>query len=267
MSATDPVAGRRVLVTRPAERAAGLAAAIAAAGGEPVELPTIEIVALAPTAQALEAIRRADIIVFTSPAAVAHGVDPLGLRPGSGAPLGTVGPGTTAALRERGFDVAIEALGSADSEGLLRTPALAPERVAGRRVVIVRGQDGREALASELMARGASVHYADVYRRKRPQAPDPGLAGACDIVTATSNEGLANLLAMFDARGQTTLLARPLVVSSTRAAALARERGFTHEPEIADAPGDEALLAAIRRCAARFPPAPDAAQLGPSESA
>jgi uroporphyrinogen-III synthase len=266
---SEPIAGRRVLVTRPAERAAGLAAAIEAAGGAAVCQPTIEIAPVTPTTEAVAAAQAAVAILFTSPAAVAHGIPALQLDPEAAPALGAVGPATAAELRHHGFAPTIDPVGSHDSEGLLRSPALAAEQVRDRTVVIVRGEGGRAELARGLMARGATVHYAEVYRRERPRAPAAGWAAACDILSATSNEGLANLLAMVDQSERTVLLGRPLAVSSARIAAAARDAGFELEPEVADAAGDDGLLAAIRRCAARLATdriAPQAPK-GPSENA
>lgn len=248
----DPIAGRRILVTRPAERAGGLAAAIESAGGAAVCQPTIEIAPVTPTADAIAAAHAAVALLFTSPAAVAHGVPALQLAPEAAPAVGAVGPATAAELRHHGLEPSIEPIGSHDSEGLLRSPALTTERVGEHTVVIVRGEGGRTELARGLMARGATVHYAEVYRRERPHAPAAGWAAACDILSATSNEGLANLLAMVDERERTILLDRPLAVTSARIAAAARDAGFAFEPEVAHEAGDEGLLAAIRRCAARL---------------
>lgn len=248
----DPIAGRRILVTRPAERASGLATAIEQAGGVAVCQPTIEIAPVRPTATAVATAHEPVALLFTSPAAVVHGVAVLALDPQRAPAVGAVGPATAAELRRHGLEPTIEPLGSADSEGLLRAPALAADQVRDRRVVIVRGEGGRAELARGLMARGATVHYAEVYRRERPLAPAAGWAAACDILSATSNEGLANLLAMVDERERALLLDRPLAVTSERTAAAAREHGFTLEPQVADGPGDEGLLTALRRCAARL---------------
>lgn len=248
----DPIAGRRILVTRPAERAGGLAAAIEAGGGTAVCQPTIEIAPVMPTADAIAAAHAAVAILFTSPAAVAHGLPALQLAREAAPAVGAVGPATAAELRRYGLEPSIEPIGSHDSEGLLRSPALTAERVRKHTVVIVRGEGGRAELARGLMARGATVHYAEVYRRERPHAPAAGWAAACDILSATSNEGLANLLAMVDERERAILFGRPLAVTSPRIAAAARDAGFTVEPEVAHEAGDEGLLAAIRRCAARL---------------
>lgn len=245
--AAAPLAGWRVLVTRPAERAEGLAARIEAAGGIALRFPVIAIEP-ADHRPAVDACAY-DALVFVSPAAVTYGIEALALRPGTAPPLGAVGPATAEALRARGFEVAIEPPDTADSEGLLRAPALAQAAIAGRHVLVVRGEGGREALAEGLAARGAAVGHAEVYRRTRPGEYDPALAAAADIVTVTSNEGLANLLAMVDAGTRVALLERPLAAASARIAARARAAGFTGVVENAPGPGDAGLLEAVLACA------------------
>ncbi len=258
--ADEPLRGRRVLVTRPAERAEGLIQAIEAAGGAARRFPVIEIEPCPLPWAAPGTPLQYGAMLFVSPAAVAHGVEALALTPAFAPPIGAVGAATRAALTERGFAVAIEPVDSQDSEGLLRAPALAADRVAGRRVLIVRGEGGREDLAEGLMARGAAVDYAEVYRRRRPEGLDPTVATECDVVTATSTQGLANLLALLDESVREWVLGRPLAVNSQRIAKAAREHGFALAPFVAPEPGDAGLMAAIRAAAATL------AQ-GPSESA
>lgn len=245
--AAPPLRGLRVLVTRPVERAAGLAARIEDAGGIALRFPVIAIepVEHRPAVDAAAY----DAVLFVSPAAVTHGVDALGLSHATAPALGAVGPATTEALRARGFQVTIASPDSADSEGLLRAGALAPGAIAGRRVLVVRGEGGREVLADELGARGAAVDHAEVYRRTRPAAPEPALAAASDIVTVTSNEGLTNLLAMVDAPTRAAVLEKPLAVLARRTAQRARDEGFGGIVEIAPRAGDAGLLEAVLRCA------------------
>jgi len=239
---TPALTGQRVLVTRPAERAGGFIARLEAEGARPVAFPTLAIEALPAPAVARA---NPDCIIFVSPAAVAHGAGLITAE----AMLGAVGPATRAALQAHGHEATLEPVGSHDSEGLLRHPALAREHVAGREVLLVRGTGGREHLSEALVARGATVHYAEVYRRVRPTGADPDAAAASDITTITSNEGMTNLLALLTPTGRSRILRRPLAVPGERAAARARELGFSGPVAVAGGADDAAMLAAVTRCA------------------
>ncbi len=110
----------------------------------------------------------ADLYVFISPNAVTFAGRLLeGHSLPDGARLAAVGSGTAQALQQAGFKVDLLPDARFDSEGLLALPELS--RLAGRRVVIVRGEGGRPLLGDELRARGADVVYAEVYRRSRPE--------------------------------------------------------------------------------------------------
>ncbi|MEF8834020.1 MAG: uroporphyrinogen-III synthase [Halofilum sp. (in: g-proteobacteria)] len=241
----SPLAGLAVLVTRPRERAGALIERLEALGARPIACPVIEIQPL-PSSGARDA-RRYDIVIFTSPAAVEHGSDGMDLR--GAFEVGGVGPATMAALRERGFGVTVEPVGSNDSEGVLAHPAMAPERVSGRHVLIVRGEGGRGLLGDTLVARGAAVDYAEVYRRARPAGPVPAEAAGCDIITVTSNEGVANLLAMIEPSTRTRLLGRPLVVVSERGATRARGAGFDGPIAVAGGADSESIVTAAEQLA------------------
>lgn len=243
-----PLQDLRVLVTRPVERADGLIERIAATGGEPIAFPVIEIVACSPARR--PRVDRFSIVLFVSPAAVTHGLAALDLAPDRAA-FGAVGPATAQALEQAGQRVDIRAQGSADSEGLLAHEALQATRIDGKRILVVRGAGGREHLATSLVERGATVEYAEVYRRALPSRYDPDRVVGCDIVTATSAEGLDNLLAMIAAGERERIRGCPLAVSATRIGEHARARGFTGPIASAERPGDEGLMAAIFQCAGR----------------
>ena len=124
------------------------------------------------------------------------------------------------------------------------------------RIVILRGNGGREHLRDTLRARGAEVDYVEVYRRVCP-ATDSQLMrallqpGALDVITATSNETLQNLFSMAGASGQPQLRGLPLVVASERQAQLAKELGFEQAAVVAENAGDAALVEAVNRFASR----------------
>ena len=243
--------GARVLVTRPAHQAETLCRLISDAGGEPVRLPAIEIVppaGPAALARILDRLDRFDLAIFVSPNAV-RALTLLNWRLPATLALAAVGDGTRRALAEAGYSGVLAPAESFDSEGLLALPAL--QAVRGRRILILRGDGGRELLAEALRARGAEVSYAECYRRQRPAIPDPTalarlVAGEIDIAVVTSSEGLANLLVLGGDAARTRLLATPLVVVSARQEQAARALGFHAAIEIAARADDAAILAAVR---------------------
>ena len=83
------------------------------------------------------------------------------------ADIAVIGPATAKAVAAAGRVVNIQPADGFDSEHLLAEERL--QDVAGRRVRIIRGSDGRELLADELKRRGASIDYLSVYERRLPE--------------------------------------------------------------------------------------------------
>src|SRR3990167_7545431 len=109
--------------------------------------------------------------------------------------IATVGQGSAKALHELGIAEVIAPAEHFDSEGLLALPEL--QNVAGWRVLILRGDGGRELLGDTLRARGATVEYAACYRRSKPQQDIAALIDAVpDALTVTSSEALDHLWQM-----------------------------------------------------------------------
>jgi uroporphyrinogen-III synthase len=242
--------GAGVLVTRPAHQAARLCALVEARGGRAIRFPALEIRDPLDPAAAADLLRAAnafDRVLFVSANAVERAAPhlPRPLRPA----LGGVGEGTARALRAQGLEPALVPTTSADSEGLLALPGL--QAMRGQRVLIVRGEGGRTLLGDALRARGAEVHYAEVYRRAVPTVdPAPLLAiwpEQVQVVVASSREILDNLVVLLGEAGRPLLLQTPLVVVNERTAAHARALGL-RRVIVAGGPGDEALVAAA--CAA-----------------
>ena len=192
------LAGRRILITRPAGQGATLADLIRAEDGIPIVFPVIEIRDVADVKPLLALIDRLgdfDIAVFISANAVAKAMNlvlPRRAWPGR-VRVATIGKGSEKALKRFGFTDIIAPTGRFDSEALLELAPLV--EVAGKRVVIFRGDGGREFLGDTLAARGAVVEYAECYRRVRPDADVGPLLklwarGELDGITVTSSEGL-----------------------------------------------------------------------------
>lgn len=236
MSAGGPLAGRTIVVTRPEAQAASLAEAIGRAGGRPLVFPLLEISAAAdsaPLSAALAAINDYAMAVFISPNAVAHSVPallvrqdwPAGLQPAA------VGQGTARALAALGVGGCIVPGGRFDSEALLAQPEMAAEHVAGRRIVIFRGDGGRELLAETLRERGATVDCIPCYRRAGPSQGVAPLLTAwqsdqLDALTVSSSEGLRYLFDLLDDDGRRRLHSTPIFVPHPRIAENAAKLGL-----------------------------------------
>jgi uroporphyrinogen-III synthase len=254
MTAAQPLAGRGVLVTRPREQASGLAALIEAAGGRALLYPTIEIEDPADPGPALSLIDRLeefDIAIFISPSAVRKALALARARRGErpwppGLRVAAPGRGTREELERHGFSRVIAPPWHADSEALLALPELA--QVAGKRILVFRGEGGRELLGAALAARGARIEHAVCYRRVRPEAPREALLaawerGELDAVTVSSSEGLANLDELLGERGRRALRDTPLFAPHPRVAEAARRLGV-REVTVAG-PGDAEMLACL----------------------
>ncbi|NBS56128.1 MAG: uroporphyrinogen-III synthase [Betaproteobacteria bacterium] len=249
-----PLAGRGIVITRPARQAAGLAALIDAAGGHALRYPTIEIEPLrtARLDALLGRLADYDVLVFISRNAVEQGLarireSGMALSPVPGGPVvAAIGAGTRRALETEGFATVIAPEGPADSEALLAEPALA--NVSGKRIAVFRGEGGRETLAAGLRARGATVDYAECYRRRAPALdPQPLVAqwlrGEVHAVTVSSGEGLANLAARLGEAARTLLVALPVFVPHPRVAEQARALGVADV--VVSGAADEDVLAAL----------------------
>src|SRR5437773_6669832 len=163
-----PLGGRGILVTRPARQAGGIARRIAAMGGTPVIFPAIVILPpadSAPLARAQASLPNYDYAIFVSANAVEYGVPDPAQWPARLVAVAP-GPGTAEALAAVGIAGARIPATTYDSEGMLALPELADVR--GKRVVIFRGEGGREELGATLSARGAEVDYVACYRRAPP---------------------------------------------------------------------------------------------------
>ena len=228
MNSSGALAGKTIVVTRPQAQAAPLAEAIAAAGGVPLLFPLLEI--LPPRDPGALVASAADLpgcalAIFISPNAVDHAL-PAILASGpwpAGVIPAAVGPGTVKALAAQGVTGCIAPRERFDSEALLALPQLASSQISGRRIVIFRGDGGRELLADTLRARGATVDCVTCYRRAGPvrgveDTATAWRAGQLDALTVSSSEGLRYLVTLLDAEGLAWLRKTPVFVPHARMA-------------------------------------------------
>jgi uroporphyrinogen-III synthase len=251
MKKRPPLLGRRILITRPAAQAEGLAALVREAGGEPLCVPAIEIRDL-PDLRLLRAaaqrLEEFDLAIFVSRNAVRKALQVIsvvrGKRPWpEKLGLATVGQGSKAELEDHGFKEVLAPKEQSDSEALLALPAL--KNVKGKRVAVFRGDGGRALLGEELERRGATVEYVPCYRRARPEAGELHAlwARGVDAVTLTSGEGLSNFIDMLGGDTVPRLSHVPLFVPHARVAAQAAQRGLA-QVTVAG-PRDAEMLAAL----------------------
>ena len=230
------LAGRTIAVTRPLAQADALNAAIRAEGGTPFGLPLLEIEAVQDAdgfARIAASLDDYALVFFVSANAVSHGL--AGVRAHRlwppGPVVATVGPGSAAVLLAAGFATVIAPPERFDSEGVLALPEFAAEALAGRRVLILRGDGGRELLADELSARGAQVTSFTCYTRNLPPPDVPALVarmtqGQLDALTLSSSEAVRHFAQVLRERGGEALFDLPVFAPHLRVADCARSSGF-----------------------------------------
>jgi len=177
------LAGLRVLITRPADRADDLKRAVEMAGGSAEHVPMLvvsELDAQRDAAQwqhtefCLRQLANYRRIIAISVNAVHYGMTWIDRYARANAESTRIdhsiwygiGAATIAEFAQWG----VTARGGGDgatSEALLALPDL--QNVRGEAILILRGVGGRETLAGVLRERGAVVDYAECYRRSAPR--------------------------------------------------------------------------------------------------
>ena len=251
----------RLIVTRPSAQATPWVAALQAMGLEAQALPLIDIAPapdLAPVQAAWRALDALALVMFVSANAVEHffAARPAGAKWPAALLAGSTGPGTSAALRAAGVQHIEEPAADApqfDTEALWAR--LTTRHWQGARVLVVRGEDGRDWLADTLRARGAELVFVAAYRR----AP-PLLDAACQALLAAALAAPAQHLWLFSSSQAVAHLqalsvgsdwsAAQAFASHPRVAEAARRAGFGRVELVAATPRAVALLALQWRGAA-----------------
>ena len=253
MTGSEPsLTGHGVIVTRPVHQAAPLADRIRRAGGHAILFPVIEIADVEdarPVNALIDRLDEFELAIFISPNAVGKALTMIKARRALPARLAFAAVGRGSVLELKKFGVTdVAAPSRFDSESLLALPAL--QNVAGRRVIIFRGQGGRELLGEALTARGAIIEYAECYRRVQPAADPAPLMAAWErreihAVTVTSSEGLGNFCAMVGAHGLPWLQKTPLFAPHVRIADAARKLEFSVVVQTGQ--GDDGLMRGLQQ--------------------
>lgn len=259
---------RRVVITRPIQQAGPLAQAVAALGRTPVVLPLLEIEPLPDRSALQAALARLDryaLVAFVSPNAVDSAFEHIAAWP-PGVDIAVVGEGSRAALARHGITDANVRIhcprdpARSDSEHLVQAldQVFGPGALAGRRVLVVRGETGREVLPDALRGAGAEVETVAAYRRSLP-ALTPALAATLRSLLAAPNDwivtssealrGLVGLVEELACSGEGVVSVAKLqhqhvLVPHARIAETARALGFTQLTLTGS--GDDRLLAALQ---------------------
>ncbi|MES2104336.1 MAG: uroporphyrinogen-III synthase [Pseudomonadota bacterium] len=261
---------KAVVVTRPAAQAQALVQRISAMGYKAELFPLLEILPLADTTPldaALASLDNYALVAFVSPNAIDASfarIRHLGhfSHWPAGVSIGVMGAGSRAALAAHGVTDANTRILSpvdverTDSETLLAVLDL-PALKTGR-VLIVRGETGRELLADALKAQGIAVTQVAAYHREAPAFTAERRRQLSSMLKqendwiVTSSEALRTLLAWakeLAAESDTTdavakMQQQHLIVPHIRIAETAGALGF--QSITLTASGDENLLVALQ---------------------
>lgn len=246
--------GACVLVTRPEHQAENLSRLIEQRGGIAVRFPTLEIVSRDDNRikSTLANLDKFQWVVFISANAVN-----FALKANSGkiphtksVRFAAVGQATAQAMKMAGLPVDLVPEHGYNSEALLMMPQL--QQVEGQSCLIIRGEGGREQLASTLRSRGAEVDYLEVYKRIIPRMDSSPVVALLaqhrlDVITVTSAEALQNLSLMLGEKNNKLLSLITLVVVSDRIRCIAADMGF-NRIAVTDSPIDTAILETVITC-------------------
>lgn len=235
------------LVVRPARQADELVQLLRQHGHHPLCCPLLETRAGDELSRLPQLLPHADIVIAVSVHAI-HFAHHFLLQTGQTWPhidYFVVGQASADAFAEVG--IVAQCPADPRSEGLLLLPTL--QAIAGKRILILRGNGGRDLIAQTLASRGALVHYCATYERHYPELDGEVLthhwqAAGLDSLLITSGELLQRLLELVPSQQQPWLYDRLLVVPSPRVAEQAEAAGFTRIV-IAQGASNQALTAAL----------------------
>jgi len=205
-----PLFGRRIMVTRPTDRAREFAGLLESLGAEVIALPAIELGPVNANGvfhQNLGRIEQFDWVFFTSPEGI-HWFRRM-LRPERkdlrvlhGRRIGAIGPKTAASIEDLGLHVDFVPA-TFSQEGMLG--GLSRRRLAGKRALILSAEESRDVLEQGLKARGMDVVRVPIYKTRIPAAltkrVKEAMRSRVDWVTVTSASCVEHLKQALSACG------------------------------------------------------------------
>lgn len=249
-----------VIITRPLAQAVSLAQRVTSSGRTALVFPLLEIQPLSDTTAlrtVLNDVERYAMVMFVSPNAIEAAFSIIRKWPAQ-VMIAVVGEGSRAALAQHGITSANTKIISpldphrTDSETLLA--ALDLEALQGKRVLIVRGETGRELLADALLAHDIEVERVTAYKRVAPALTAENRKKLQHLLDCdgewviTSSEALRNLMRMVEQvahdAGVVKMQRQKIIVPHLRIAETARALGFVNITQTGS--GDEQLLATLQ---------------------
>ncbi len=232
LSANGPLLDTQVIVTRAGHAAGTLSRQLRRLGAEVLPLAGYRLVPAdnpAVTQQQVAVALRAEVCIFSSPAAVTFAARIAALCPGPNSCVVALGQATAHALQHHGIRQVLIPIRQ-DSEGVLALPELALLR--GHSVAIVGAPGGRGLLRQALTKQGAKLLEAWVYVRIDPRiraAQRRALRALCQpCYTLLSNvESVQRLQAVLGPKDFSHFRQAIVIASSARVADAARQAGFS----------------------------------------
>ncbi len=196
----QPLAGRRILVTRAAHQAGRLSDELRELGAEPVEVPVLEIQPPAsydPLDVAIRNLGAYDWLILTSANTVNALVERIAASGIVASPRGpqvaAIGSSTAQAARDAGFTVALTPQNYVAENLVLALK----DHIAGQRFLLARAATARDVIPDALRAVGGIVDVVDAYRNAIPAAAPEllwrAMRGGLDAATFTSSSSVTHL--------------------------------------------------------------------------
>lgn len=252
MPAKSLLAEKTIVVTRPLAQAQNILELLEVRQASVIHFPVISISVsnnIETAKQYFSNLANYQVIIFISTNSVHYAMSAaqeLGIRLNNST-LAAVGPATKAALEQYGCKVAIVPETGFTSEDLLNDPAL--HNIAQQKILIIRGDGGREHLRQTLVAREAQVDYAEVYQRKLPSERNSinliQLPKHDTAILLYSVESVQNLWSLCTLEERQWLTNMAFVVGSKHIADATARVGFAKNSIIAENPSDGAMLTAL----------------------
>ena len=212
MTTRQPLAGKRIMVTRARHQAGQLSIQLSALGAQVIEIPAIEIQppeSFEPLDNALRSLAQYQWLIVTSANTVrslCERMGKLGLTAAAFAHLSiaAVGSATAQALADAGFRIALVPKEYV-AESLL---SALDGQVGGKRVLLARAAIARDIIPISLVEQGAEVDVVDAYRTVVPASSAEHIAKLFspsqqppDAATFTSSSTVTNFFHLLASAG------------------------------------------------------------------